>query len=152
MNSVLQILLANLDEAYEKKGWHGTNLRGAVRGLTADDVYWRPAKSRNSIWDLTAHAAYWKYAVRRRLTGGVKRGSFPMKGSNWLTPAREDDGAWREALALLDAEHRQLREAVASMTAADLRDSKKVQMAYGIAAHDLYHAGQIQLIKRLRNA
>jgi uncharacterized damage-inducible protein DinB len=147
---VLDLLLANLDEAYDRRGWHGTTLRGALRGLSAEEVYWRPAEGRHNIWELAAHAAYWKYAVRQRLTGG-KRGSFAMKGSNWLpAPPRADEEAWHEVVALLDSEHRRLREAVASLDAAALGDAKKVRMIYGVAAHDLYHTGQIQLIKRLR--
>jgi hypothetical protein len=147
---VRELLLANLDEAYDRKGWHGTTLRGALRGLTADDVYWRPAKARHNIWELVAHAAYWKYAVRQRLAGG-KRGSFALKGSNWLaTPARADEDAWRDVVLLLDSEHHRLREVVASLDEATLDDVKKVRLIYGIAAHDLYHTGQIQLVKRLR--
>ena len=67
---VIDLLLVNLDEAYAKRGWHGPTLRGALRGLTPDDVYWRPGKGRHNIWELAAHAAYWKYAVRQRISGG----------------------------------------------------------------------------------
>ena len=149
MREVRDLLLANLDHAYEKRGWHGTNLRGSIRGLGPADVSWRPAKGRHNIWELTLHAAYWKYAVRRKLTG-AKRGSFPMKGSNWFpSPARMDEAAWKEIVALLDREHRALREAVAAMDEAALRDPKKLRLVYGVAAHDLYHTGQIQIVKRL---
>lgn len=144
------LLLANLDAAYDTRGWHGTSLRGALRGLTAADVFWRPAKGRHNIWELVAHAAYWKYAVRNRLTGG-KRGSFPLKGSNWIAaPARGDEKAWRDAVALLESEHRQLRAVIESLDDAALEDRKKLRQLYGVAAHDVYHTGQIQLVKRLR--
>ena len=150
MREIIDLLLANYDAAYEKHGWHGTNLRGALRGLHASDVTWRPAPGRHNIWELTAHAAYWKYTVRRRLTGG-KRGSFAMKGSNWMaSPASVGEQSWRDVVALLEDEHRQLREVIASLSAADLRDPKKLRMIYGVAAHDVYHTGQIQLLKRLR--
>lgn len=150
MRELLELLLANLDEAYEKKGWHGTNLRGAIRGLDAAGVAWRPAEGRHDIWELTAHAAYWKYAVRRRLTG-ERRGKFSLKGSNFFAaPDAIDEASWREVVRLLDDEHRKLRAVVASLSNADLRDRKKLRMIYGVAAHDLYHTGQIQLVKRLR--
>ena len=149
MSDVRSLLLANLDHAYEKRGWHGTNLRGSLRGVTAEEALRRPAKARHNIWELALHAAYWKYAVRRRLRG-AKRGSFGVKGSNWFaSPSRPDEKSWREVIRLLDDEHRQLRDAIASMTPAELRDPKKLRIAYGVAAHDVYHTGQIQLVKRL---
>lgn len=147
--NVLEVLLANIDHAYDLRGWHGTNLRGSLRGVTAEQALWRPGRGRHNVWELTLHAAYWKYAARNRLRAG-KRGSFPVKGSNWFpTPARPDDKAWRSILHLLESEHRQLRDAVASLTDAELRDPKKLRLVYGVAAHDIYHTGQIQLTKRL---
>ncbi|PYQ27114.1 MAG: hypothetical protein DMF56_21370 [Acidobacteria bacterium] len=144
------LLLANLDAAYDKRGWHGTTLRGALRGLTPADVYWRPPKSRHNIWEEVAHAAYWKYAVRQRLTRG-KRGSFSIKGSNWFeSPPRGGEQAWRDVVELLDIEHHRMRDVIESLDDAALDDPKKARMIYGIAAHDAYHTGQIQLIKRLR--
>jgi len=147
---VKELLLANLDASYDKRGWHGTTLRGSLRGLTPALVYWRPPKARHNIWELAAHAAYWKYAVRRKLGGG-KRGSFSLKGSNWFeSPPRGGEKAWRDVVELLDVEHHQLRELIASLDDAALDDRKKVRMIYGVAAHDAYHTAQVQLIKRLR--
>src|SRR5262249_48741890 len=69
------LLLRILDEAYERKAWHGTNLRGSLRGVSSDTAAWRPARGRHNIREIAVHCAYWKYTVRRRLTG-EKRGSF----------------------------------------------------------------------------
>lgn len=150
MRELTELLLANLEAAYQKHGWHGPTLRGALRGLRAEDVSWRPANGRHNIWELTAHAAYWKYVARRRLTG-VRTGKFPMRGSNFIAaPAAIDDASWQDVLRVLDDEHSLLRQVIAALTDADLRDPKKQRMVYGVAAHDVYHAGQIQLVKRLR--
>jgi hypothetical protein len=147
---VNELLLANLDAAYDRRGWHGPSLRGALRGLAPEDVYWRPPKARHDIWELVAHAAYWKYAVRRKLAGG-KRGSFAMKGSNWFASSPRGGGsAWRDVVEILDVEHGRLRDVIVALDGAVLEDPKKLRMIYGVAAHDAYHAGQIQLIKRLR--
>ncbi len=147
------ILLGLLDEAFEKKAWHGPNLRGSLRGLDARTAAWRPGPGRHSIQDLVVHAAYWKYAVRRRLTG-EKRGSFPLEGSNFFErPAGE--AAWQADLTLLVSEHRKLRTEIARLRDADLPKTAKgsrathLSVVRGIAAHDLYHTGQIQLLKRL---
>lgn len=149
MLAVVDVLLANLDEAFDRKGWHGTTLRGALRGLDVDAVVWRPADGRHNIWELARHCAYWKYAVRRRLTG-EKRGSFAVKGSNFFpSPDDADERGWREVIGILEREHAELRAAIESLPKAAFDDRKRVRMMYGAAAHDLYHTGQIQLIKRL---
>ena len=152
----IAVLLEALDEGYERKAWHGPNLKGSIRGLSAETAAWRPRPDRHSIVDNVVHAAYWKYAVRRRLTG-EKRGSFAMKGSNWFAlPSPLSESSWKEYLALLDAEHRALRQAVASFPAERLQLMAQggkvsyVHLILGIAMHDVYHAGQIQLLKRLQ--
>jgi len=152
---VVQLLLHILDEGYYKKAWHGPNLRGSIRGLTVEQASWRPGPGRHNIWEIVVHTAYWKYIVRRRVTG-EKRGSFPLKGSNWFKrPMVVTKEAWREDLLLLEHTHATLRAAVARIRHSALTrkpPGSKVTtaaMIAGIAAHDFYHAGQIQLIKRL---
>jgi uncharacterized damage-inducible protein DinB len=149
------LLLKLIDEAYEKRAWQGTNLRGALRGITAQEAAWRPESDRHNIWEIMVHAAYWKYIVRRRLLG-EKKGSFPLKGSNWIKrPIVMSENAWHEDIRLLDEMHRSMCEAIAQIKPSDLNrrpaGSKftNASIISGIACHDVYHTGQIQLIKRL---
>ena len=155
MATEIQQLRAILDAAYNRPSWHGTNLRGSIRGLSLEQAAWRPARNRHNIWELVVHSAYWKYTAWRRLTG-ADRGSFPLEGSNWFRrPEETTERAWRADIALLDRMHRQLMESVGKLTSKDLSlippKSKVSNFALlsGIAAHDLYHAGQIQLLKKL---
>jgi uncharacterized damage-inducible protein DinB len=149
------LLLQLLDEAYDRQAWHGPNLRGSLRGVTAVQADWRPAPARHSIRDIAVHAAYWKYAVRRRLTGEA-RGRFELKGSNWFVP--DPARSWASDLALLASEHRALRVAIEALPEGRLdrpvrKDGRTTAyLVRGIAAHDLYHAGQIQLLKRLQRS
>ena len=151
----IQLLLQGLDEAYEKKAWQGTNLRGSIRGLMAKQAAWRPNPDRHNIWENVVHCAYWKYTVRRRITG-EKRGSFPLRGSNWFTrPEELSEEAWRQEIELLQTIHKLLREAVGTLdprTLSSLSPKKQYtlsQTIQGVAMHDVYHTGQIQLLKRL---
>lgn len=148
-------LLRQIDQAYDGKSWHGTNLRGSLRRVTLAQAAWRPAPGRHNIWELAVHAAYWKYAVRRRLTGEARAG-FPLEGSNFFTrPGAGTEAEWTRDVALLRDEHRQLRAAVAGLSDERLDrpaaggNTLVVDLVAGIIAHDLYHAGQIQLLKRL---
>jgi hypothetical protein len=148
-------LLSILEQAYNKQSWHGTNLRGSIRRVTSDLAAWRPARDRHNIWELVVHTAYWKYAVWRRLTGEA-RGSFPLAGSNWFErPEEQTEASWRADVSLLDRMHAALLQGIAKLPERDLhatpRGSKVSNFGVisGVAAHDVYHAGQIQLLKRL---
>ena len=145
-----ELLVRALDQAFNRRSWHGPNLRGSIRGVTARQAAWRPAAGRHSIAEQVLHAAYWKYVVRRKLTG-EKRGSFALPGSNWFVVADGLNKAeWKRMVAILEAEHARLRDAVAAWAARELSGkSREFDLILGVAAHDVYHAGQISLLKRL---
>jgi hypothetical protein len=153
----IEILLMSLDQAFDHKSWHGTNLKGSIKGINATEAAWRPAPKRHNIWEIVVHAAYWKYIVRRRLLSEA-RGSFPLKGSNWFerpSSGTQMQADWRSDVTLLTETHRSLREAIGGLSARELRHTptgskiSNLDLIIGIASHDLYHAGQIQLLKRL---
>jgi len=144
-------ILALLDEAYSRKTWHGPNLRQSLKGVTAKQAAWRPGPKRHNIWEEALHAAYWKYAVRRRLEGG-KHGSFVLPGSNFFArpeKGKASEAAWRADLAILDDEQRALIPAIRRIFKTPAA-KKHLRMLYGIAFHDVYHAGQIRLLRRLQ--
>lgn len=151
----IQILLDITEQAFIKKSWHGTNLRGSIRGLSLDQIQWRPQPERHSIWEHVLHATYWKYTVRRRLLN-EKKGSFPRPGSDWPVPTELSSAGWKQDVALLVEIHSSLQAAIAALPVKRLyefpRGSQSTtffDLISGIAAHDVYHAGQIQLLKRL---
>jgi uncharacterized damage-inducible protein DinB len=153
--SELTQLLFLIDTAYDRVSWHGTNLRGSIRGISPRQAAWRPGGGRHNVWEIVVHAAYWKYVAWRRLTS-ASRGSFPLEGSNWFDrPLQSTAKAWRADVALLEQMHRLLRGAVADLNPRDLDrapargKTTKRALVTGVAAHDVYHAGQIQLLKRL---
>ena len=151
------LLLTLIDQAFDHRAWHGTNLRGSIRGLHAEDAAWRPAPGRHNIWEIVVHAAYWKYIVRRRILLEAK-GSFALDGSNWFvrpTGGKPTESEWKKDVKLLVEAHQTMREAVRTVRDKDLNKKPKgskvsnLAIIEGIASHDLYHAGQIQLLKRL---
>lgn len=155
MDNAVRLLLEVYDQAYTAPAWHGTPLKGSFRGVSARQALWCPSPKRHCIWDLVLHTAYWKCMVRRRLLRDPEI-SFPREGHDWIAPPRPaNEAAWRRDRALLDEQHRLLRRAIVALRAKDLsrrgwrsRWPIKAEV-YGIASHDLYHAGQIRLLKRL---
>jgi uncharacterized damage-inducible protein DinB len=152
----VQVLLQILEDSFGRKAWHGPNLRGSVRRVTAEQAVWRPKPGRHSIAEIIVHCTYWKYAVRRRLRADA-RGSFAIKGSNWFAvPSPLTEAQWKQSILLLEDEHRALIETVAAFPAERLAEFPRggkvpyLTLIYGVASHDVYHAGQIQVLKRLQ--
>jgi len=144
------IILGLFEEAFRQKTWHGPNLWQSLRGVTAKQAAWRPAPTRHNIWELALHAAYWKYAVRRRLEGG-KHGSFVLAGSNFFARPQAEkltEAAWKADKEILRAEHAALGAAMKKALKKSLTP-ETWKMLWGVAFHDVYHAGQIRLLRRL---
>lgn len=156
MDSTTADILELLDQAFDRPAWHGPNLLSTLRGLPPHVAAWRPAPGRHSPWEIALHCAYWKHRVRQRVAP-EPRARFPRKGRDWpQPPAQPTAAAWRSDLELLKNVHAGLRDAIAALPAADLRrpgpNQKRTRMhnIIGIASHDLYHAGQVRLITRIR--
>jgi len=141
----IAVLLQNLDFAFDQPAWHGPNLASSVRGVDAR----RAAKSiegRRSIWQQVLHAAYWKQRVINLLIGTQP---FPRKGSDWpRLPEEPNERNWKEDVKLLYGIHVKLRDAVARIDPERLNE-KTARLILGAAAHDLYHTGQIRLLRRM---
>ena len=142
---IKDLLLDLLDRGFDKVSWHGANLTSALRSVDAATAA-RPVRGRKTIWQQLLHAAYWKQRVINKI--GQKE-KFARKGSNWpLPPIRPTEPAWREDLKFLHDTHRRLRQAVERFDLANA-DDKILRMIHGAAFHDIYHAAQIKLLRRM---
>ena len=151
----IALLLGEIERAFDGTAWHGPNLMSSLRGIGPKEAAWRPGPERHNIWELVVHAAYWKYRTRRYLTDEPPR-SFGVPGSNFPPrPVEETRKAWDADLELLRGWHARLLEAVAAFDPARLLEktgTKRISfemLISGVAAHDVYHSGQISLLKRL---
>lgn len=156
-SQVLDLFRWNLQPGPGRRNWHGgPSPVTALRGVTVAQAVWRATPRRKTIWELALHIAYWKYTVRRHLSREPLE-RFARRPSNFpAQPAIPDSAAWASDVALVRAEHERLVLAVAAL---DERRLGRVpvegrrwtygELVLGIAAHDAYHTGQIQLLKRL---
>jgi uncharacterized damage-inducible protein DinB len=152
------VLLDLIDQAFKGPAWHGPALVGLLRGVSAETALRRPAAGRHNIWELVLHAAYWKCIARRRITGDGSI-EFPRSPADWPAPPSEPSEArWKADRALLKREHDLLRAAVERLSVGELKKRGKGSRwrreaeIIGIVSHDLYHGGQIGLVKRLVGA
>jgi len=154
-DSRIELLLDGLDRAFHRPSWHGPNLRNSLRGVTLDQAVWRPQPGRHNVWELAVHCAYWKYRIHRLISEREPR-SFELAGSDFFPrPVDSTVKAWKEDLRLLEVWHGRLREDVLALDPRrlDRRPARSEHtlagLAAGTAAHDLYHAGQIRLLRRM---
>jgi uncharacterized damage-inducible protein DinB len=144
-----------LRRAFSGEAWHGDSLFEILKGVTAAQAASRPIKNAHSIWELVLHIAAWDGAVRRRLGGAV----VALSDKENFPPVTDtSDSAWRAALEHVRRAHDDLVAAVAAFP--ESRLEQKVQgkdpdydtfyyMLHGVAQHELYHAGQIALLKKM---
>ena len=149
-------LLRLLKEAYAGPAWHGPSLKTAIRGLAAPAAARRAAPGRNTPWELVVHCAYSRHVMVGRLTGERgERFPHPVPRHWWPAPGGTSAAAWAADRRLLDETHERLLAVVASLPAARLaarRPGKKMTLGAevaGVALHDVYHAGQIVLMRKL---
>ena len=144
---VAGVLIESLRTAFDQRSWHGANLLGSIRSVHATLATQRIGR-RKTIWQQVLHAAYWKHVIVNKLSRTTR---FPRPGwSNWpRTPDERSEAAWKADVELLKATQRQLIEVVESLSEKRLADKKTRWLIHGAAAHDVYHAGQIKLLRKM---
>ncbi len=140
-----------LRRAFYGSAWHGPAVLQLLKDVDATTAAATPLEDVHSIWELVVHIAAWDRAGLRRL-GGEK---CQLKGpANFPRVPAPSEAAWREAVAAAKHTHDTLVETVAALSDKRLRDrvpGKRYDfyhMLHGIAQHELYHAGQIAILKK----
>jgi uncharacterized damage-inducible protein DinB len=141
-----------LKRAFEGPAWHGPALREVLDGVEAGAAAARPIASAHTIWEIVLHVTAWEDAARRRLAGSRVELSDEQ---DWPAVTDSSDTAWRAALERLASGNHALRDAIARFddgwldTVPPARQPVTAYMLmHGVIQHDLYHAGQIALLKK----
>jgi uncharacterized damage-inducible protein DinB len=149
----IERILDQLKRAFEGNAWHGPSVREALAGVTASKAHARPLQNAHSICELAQHIAVWEAVGRRRLEGD--RAPINISSPEDWPPAEDaSEAAWEQAKAALDRGHEALREAIARVSEGRLDEpildglSTVYVTLHGVIQHDLYHAGQIAMLKK----
>jgi hypothetical protein len=141
-----------LDEGYGPGAWYGSDLRAAIAEVTPKTAFSRPAGGRHNIAEVALHHAYTVGQVESKLTG-APASAFPLVGEDWFDLDDESQLTWTAITSLVDASHQRLNRAVGQIASgartSPLPEAERFDLVIGITGHAAYHAGQIQLIKRL---
>ena len=141
-----------LDEGYGPGAWYGSDLRAAVSGVTPATAFKRPAEGRHNIAEVALHHAYWAGQITAKLSGSAAA-PFPVEGEDWFDVSDESRVSWSAITAALDASQQRLSQAVSEIATggrtSPLGEAERFDLIVGITGHAAYHAGQIQLLKKL---
>jgi hypothetical protein len=144
-----------LQEGYGDGAWHGPDLKAALADVAPSTAFWRPGPGRHNIAEVALHHAYCVGNARARLTG-VQAEPFVLEGDDWFTAPDPSTLSWSSIADLVRREHERLAAAVADVeagrTPSRLSESERIDLMLGVTCHAVYHAGQVQLIKRLAGA
>jgi len=150
--SEIKRILDQLDRGYSGDAWHGPSLLRLIEGLSAEHASKHAIKGAHSIWELVNHIAAWNSIVRHELEGEVVEISTER---DWPPVWEASDVAWMRSLETLAESRRHLRKTVEGLREDQLdekpvtrSDNSRYVMLHGLVQHDLYHAGQIAVLKK----
>ena len=145
------LIAEELRRAFEGDAWHGPALLELLEDVDAETSAAKPLPEVHSIWELVLHIAAWDGVACRRLNGET----IQLVGDADFPPiSKVDEVAWREAVAQARLTHDSLVKMVAELPEPRLRDRVPGKdydfhfMLHGVAQHELYHAGQIAILKK----
>jgi uncharacterized damage-inducible protein DinB len=148
-------ILDQMDRAFSGEAWHGPAVRELIDGLLAEDASKHVVNGAHSIWELVNHIAAWKVIVVRRLAGDIPEVTAEM---DWPPVWEVSELAWKRSVENLETSHRRIRAAVEKLRDGELDESagpnlgSRYVMIHGLIQHDLYHAGQIAIVKKALSA
>src|ERR1700678_221443 len=154
-NSEPALIADQLRRAFDGEAWHGPALLEILQDVDATTAAAKPLANAHSIWELAMHVGVWDEVTLQRLAG-IK--SQPTGTKNFpLVPAKPTESAWKKSIAELKNTHAKLVKTVAALSESRLTDrvpGKRYNfyhLLHGVVQLELYHAGQIALLKKARS-
>ncbi len=141
-----------LKRAFEGEAWHGPSVLETIEGISSQQAAAHPFEGIHSVWEIVLHIAAWERAVLRRLNGDRAQ---LLTEEDWPMVAAIGDEAWEQSRQALKQGHDDLRSAIANLDESRLDQPIIEGLAsvyvtlHGIVQHDLYHAGQIAILKKV---
>ncbi len=142
-----------LHRALQADAWHGPCLSALLADVTAPKAAAKPIPAAHSIWELVLHIAAWQKIGVRRLAGEMVV-DVPEE-ENFPPVTDKGEVAWKKAKEGLALAHEQLMDAIGRLTDARLEEivpgkgHSVYVLLHGIIQHNLYHAGQIAILKKM---
>jgi uncharacterized damage-inducible protein DinB len=151
-NSETALIADQLRRAFEGEAWHGPAVLEILKDVDAANAAAKPLADVHSIWELVLHIEVWDWATLERL---ADKETQPTGTKNFPPVAEATESAWAEAVRRMTETHTRLVETVAGLPDARLRDRVPgkdydfYHLLHGVVQHELYHAGQMVILKKI---
>jgi len=148
-------ILDQLRRSFERESWHGSAVLELLHGVTAKQAAYRPTPDIHSIEELVLHMTTWKRVVTARIQGRV---FDPTTEQDWPPTGPADPAHLSAAVAALKEAHHELVSAAGAIEDAALDQAgtpgsgSRYFLLHGVIQHDLYHAGQIAVLRKLADS
>jgi len=145
----VKLLRDQIKTTYQGDSWHGPNVLKTLEGVDLEQAKARPITGRHAIWELTDHTAFWLEVSTEAAKGNYKK---PDLKGNWPEMGKTEE-EWNKSLNRLEVSVNSLLDAISLLTIEDMEkmvpgtDYNLRHMLYGALHHNLYHAGQIAILK-----
>ena len=140
-----------LRTTFSGDSWHGPSVMKTLEGIDAAQAAARPLGERHAVWELVDHMTFWLEEVRKALR--AREAPRPEKEGDWPRPG-SSEAQWRQSVTRLEAAVNMLLDELASWSNEDLdekvggADYTYRQMLHGAVHNNLYHAGQVAILKK----
>jgi len=144
-------IVDQMDRAFSGNAWHGPPLMALLEGISAENASKHVIQDAHSIWELVHHIGAWNMIVKRRLEGEKLEITPEL---DWPPVWEVSEPAWKRALENLVESRARLRALVSNIDDTQLETpapggtERRYVVLHGIVQHDLYHAGQIAILKK----
>jgi len=152
MQAEISRIEEQLERALEGEAWHGPSVLETLEGVSAEQAAAHPIAGAHSIWELVLHPCGDYSLVLRRLGGD---GRQMTESEDWPSMPEPTAENWGDSIRTLKQLNEALRDAVRSFPAERLDQQLVPEVPYtaytqfiGVTQHNLYHAGQIALLKK----
>jgi len=149
--SEIRRILDQMDRAFSGDAWHGPSLMSLLEGVSAEGASKHAVRGAHSIWELVHHIGAWNTIVRRRLEGNT---AAVTAEQDWPPVRDASETAWKRALEVLSESRAALRTVAENLRDDQLEEKlagssvSRYAILHGVIQHDLYHAGQIAILRK----
>ncbi len=153
--TTIELIRDQLQRSFVKDSWHGSAVLELLESVDSKIASFRPSPEVHTIWELVLHMATWKRVVADRIEG---RKNVPTDEQDWPDAGQATATRWRAAEQGLREAHRELEAAAGRIDAHEIEKTPpagsftRAQLLHGVVQHDLYHAGQIAILKKMAAA